>query len=472
MNTIIIPVILAGGLGTRLWPLSRESYPKQFLNLVDEQFSLFQQTLLRVQSIKNIGLPIVVGNEQHRFVILDQLHAIKQNASIVLEPSTKNTAPSLTLASLCALEEYSDAILLVLPADHLIMDNQAFVKALNIAICQTQQNPNIIAILGIVPTKAEIGYGYIHYVNNDNDFYQVRQFAEKPNLQTAEEYLQQGDYLWNSGVFVLKASTWLNAIDNYASKMGEQCRQAWDSKSYDMPFIRPDKTIFEQIVGNSIDYAVMEHCPDDKIGVQVVLLNAGWNDLGSWQAMSEQYQSSNSNHIMIDSFDCQIWGDKLVALVGVKDLMVVDTPDALLVVDKSSSQQVKEVVEQLKANNATEHLIHRKVHRPWGWYDSIEQAQRFKVKRICVKPKASLSLQKHYHRAEHWIVVKGTAEVQCGEKTMILTENQSTYIPLGEIHRLSNLGQIPLEIIEIQTGSYLEEDDIVRFADDYGRSNC
>lgn len=468
----VIPVILAGGVGTRLWPVSRESNPKQFLSLADSQYSLFQQTVLRAMLLKHSTEPIIVGNELHRFLILDQLHQVKQNAQIILESSPKNTAPSLTLSALCAVEQYSDAILLVMPADHVIESEQKFQKTIEIAVQQVLQNVELIVTLGVVPHKAETGYGYIQYECATADYYQVKQFVEKPDSQTAEKYLDQGNYLWNAGIFILKASTWLKAIAQYDLSISEHCQKSWLEKSYDVPFIRPEKSYFEQIVGNSIDYAVIEHCPNEQFNVQVVPLDAGWNDLGSWQAVAEQsitQQGQSDKQIVIDSTDCLVYSDRLVALVGVKDLIVVETSDAILVVDKHSSQKVKNVVEQLHTQGRNEHLIHRKVHRPWGWYDSIEQAERFKVKRICVKPKASLSLQKHYHRAEHWIVVKGTAEVQCGDKTMILTENQSTYIPLGEIHRLSNPGYIPLEIIEIQTGSYLEEDDIVRFADDYGR---
>lgn len=473
MTTLnVIPVILAGGVGTRLWPVSRESYPKQFLNLIDSQYSLFQQTVLRAMSLEGSAKPIVVGNESHRFLILDQLHQIKQNAQIILESSSKNTAPSVTLSALCAMEQYSDAILLVMPADHVIENEQKFHKAVEIAVQQVSQNTEMIVTLGIVPHKAETGYGYMQYEQITDDCYQVKQFVEKPDGQTAEAYVARGDYLWNAGIFILKASTWLRAIAQYELSISEYCQKSWLEKSYDTPFIRPEKSYFEQIIGNSIDYAVIEHCPNEQFDIQVVPLDAGWNDLGSWQAVAEQsimQQEQSDKQIVIDSSECLVYGDKLVALVGVKDLIVVETADAILVVDKNSSQKVKNVVEQLHSQGRSEHLIHRKVHRPWGWYDSIEQAERFKVKRICVKPKASLSLQKHYHRAEHWVVVKGTAEVTCGDKTILLTENQSTYIPLGEIHRLSNPGHIPLEIIEIQTGGYLEEDDIVRFADDYGR---
>lgn len=469
-NLNVIPVVLAGGIGTRLWPVSRESYPKQFLKLVNEQYSLFQQTLLRVLALENIGQSIVVGNEQHRFLILDQLHELQQTAQIILEPTSKNTAPSLTLSALSVLEGGDDSILIVMPADHIIKDEQNFKQAIEVAIGQVSKETQLIVTLGIIPNKAETGYGYIHYKNTGNVYHQVKKFIEKPNRQMAEQYLDAGDYLWNSGIFVLKASTWLKAIAQYAPAINEPCQQSWAKKSYDVPFIRPNKDHFEQIVGNSIDYAVIEHYPNEVFDIQVVPLNAGWSDLGSWQAIAEQSPLPKPHHqIDIESENCLVYADRLVALVGVKDLVVVETADAILVADKDSSQKVKDVVTQLQKEGREEHLAHRKMYRPWGWYDSIEQAERFKVKRICVKPKASLSLQKHYHRAEHWIVVKGTAEVQCGDKVMILTENQSTYIPLGEVHRLSNPGNIPLEIIEIQTGSYLEEDDIVRYADNYGR---
>lgn len=473
-NTLkIIPVVLAGGSGTRLWPISRESYPKQFLNLVHEKYSLFQQTLLRLERVNQTSEPIVVSNEQHRFIVLDQLHELKKQAQIILEPVGKNTAPSLTLASLSAVEQFHDAILIVVPSDHVIQNDETFVTAIECAVAHVSNHLDTIVTLGIEPTYPETGYGYIHYQKQQTqqeNCYNVQKFVEKPNIALAEQYLQQGNYLWNAGIFVVKASTWLKAIEKYAESMAQLCTQAWQKRTFDIPFIRPAKDDFESMSSDSIDYAVMEHCPNQEFQVSVVPLNAGWSDLGSWQSVSDYAQKAPSNNtILIDSERCMVESHRLVALVGVKDLIVVETPDAILVTHKESSQNVKYVVEQLKNTQRNEHLIHRKVYRPWGWYDSIDEEERFKVKRIYVKPKASLSLQKHYHRAEHWVVVKGTAEVQCGDKTLILTENQSTYIPLGEIHRLSNPGTIPLELIEVQSGSYLEEDDIVRFEDDYGR---
>lgn len=480
-NLNVIPVVLCGGSGTRLWPLSRENYPKQFLSLVGDR-SLFQQTLYRLTHIElKLDKPIVVTNESQRFLLLDELHSINCQAQIILEPTAKNTAPALTLVSLLATENNKDedVILIVLPADHSIKNEMAFGRVVNNAVEVIKNNPKSIVTLGIQPTKAETGFGYIQFdkgVVGTYQEYRVKQFVEKPNIEIAKNYVQSGEYVWNAGIFVLTAKTWLHLIEQCQVDMYNSINLSWQQRKLDNPFIRPEKTAFESADGNSIDYAVIEKCANLNVPIYMIPLSAGWSDLGSWQSVSEQQDLDDAMNsvlgdvIVIDSKNSLVQAHhRLVAMVGVDDVVVVETTDAVLVVNKNKTQDVKKVVETLKNSQRNEGMHHRKVHRPWGWYDSIEQAERFKVKRICVKPKASLSLQKHYHRAEHWIVVKGTAEVTCGDKTVILTENQSTYIPLGKVHRLSNPGHIPLEIIEIQTGSYLEEDDIVRFDDVYGR---
>ncbi len=478
-NLPIVPVILAGGAGTRLWPLSRQAYPKQFLALVGAgEQTLLQQTLLRLKlpDFLDTKPPIVVAHEEHRFLLLDQLHSIKKSAQIILEPIGKNTAPSLTLAALHALDNNKDAILVVLPADHAIQDEQDFNTTLQAAIGLIEVSDNTVVTLGVVPTHAETGYGYIHIGQQLTDGYQVKRFVEKPDKATAESYLASGDYFWNAGIFVLKASTWLQAMQQFATQSLKQLTQSWQQGDFDNPFYRPDSAIFAQLAADSIDYAVLEHLPSDDIALAMVPLNSSWNDLGSWHSVAKEQDKDKNDNTLIgdiisqDSHHCYVQsGQRLVALLGVQDLVVIDTTDALLIANKNDCQHIKGIVECLNDNQRSEAITHRKVHRPWGWYDSIDEEERFKVKRICVQPKASLSLQKHHHRAEHWIVVSGTAEVTCDDKTFLLTENQSTYIPLGKTHRLSNPGNIPLEIIEVQSGSYLEEDDIVRLDDDYGR---
>lgn len=493
----VIPVILCGGIGSRLWPLSRESYPKQFLSLTGE-LSLFQQTLKRLTPLLHclnvaakslatepfiIGTPIVVTNETHRFIVLDQLHQISQPAEIILEPVGKNTAPSLTLAALQAKESDQDAILIVLPADHAIHNSDLFCQSLSMAINQVVLDTRSIVTLGVTPTHSETGYGYIQCDsamptddNGNNNIYNVNQFVEKPDLDLAREYIESGNYYWNSGIFVVASNTWLKAINTFAEPLYQATYLTWQSRKFDTPFIRPDQKLFAAIPADSIDYAVIEHCPNEQYYLAMVKLLSDWSDLGSWQSVSEQQikdtdgNAQSGDVLLINSRNCYIHAQqRLVSLLGVEDLIVVDTADALLIAHKSQSQAVKDIVSQLKSHNRSEAIGHRKVYRPWGWYDSIDECDRFKVKRICVNPKASLSLQKHHHRAEHWVVVKGTAEVTCGDKAMLLSENQSTYIPLGVTHRLCNPGNIPLEIIEVQSGSYLGEDDIVRLQDDYGR---
>jgi mannose-1-phosphate guanylyltransferase/mannose-6-phosphate isomerase len=481
----VTPVILCGGSGTRLWPLSRTGFPKQFLCLTGNE-SLFQQAAQRLAALGNdsiqIAAPVIVSGEDHRFLASEQLREVGiALGSALLEPVGRNTAPALTLAALAAVQNGQDPVLVVTPADQTIAKPAAFTAAVQEAIVQAEQG-NIV-ILGVTPDKPETGYGYIQVQRHREELCDasiqpitVQAFVEKPDFQTAQQYLSEGDYYWNAGMFVLKASVWLAAIEQFAPTILQATRTSWGARKTDGSFVRPGKAEFEAIPSESVDHAVMEYCPGSSFPIQMVPLDAGWNDLGAWDAVWQvQSKDGNGNAhlgdvLYTDSHNTLVHASsRLVALVGVSGLVVVETADAVLVTSKSRSQDVKHIVNQLTAQKREEHTLHRKVHRPWGWYDSIDQGGRFKVKRIQVKPKASLSLQKHHHRAEHWIVVTGTAEITNGDKVLTLTENQSTYIPLGEVHRLANPGSIPLEIIEVQSGSYLGEDDIVRFEDTYGR---
>jgi len=496
----ILPVILCGGSGTRLWPLSRAGFPKQFL-VLSGTTSLFQQAIERVNNLVaddiQVGETLIVTGEEHRFLALDQLREMKAiKATLLLEPVARNTAPALTLAALKATENGEDPILVVTPADQTVINTAAFKEALQQSIRAAADGS--IVILGITPDKPETGYGYIktgslsdareptrHCEAQSDAAIQaltVECFVEKPNAETAQRYLAEGGYYWNSGMFVLKASTWLKALAQFHPAIADSTQQAWANKTDDLPFIRPDKAGFANIPSDSVDYAVMEPVSADQqanhsaFALKMVPLDAGWNDLGAWDAVWQvgekdaQGNALTGDTLAIDTNNTLInASSRLVGTVGVNNLIIIETADAVLVADRSQSQDVKKIVTALQQQSREEHTLHRKVSRPWGWYDSIDEEERFKVKRIMVKPKASLSLQKHHHRAEHWIVVKGTAEVTCGDKTILLSENQSTYIPLGEMHRLSNPGSIPLEIIEVQSGSYLGEDDIQRFDDKYGR---
>jgi mannose-1-phosphate guanylyltransferase/mannose-6-phosphate isomerase len=475
----VTPVILCGGSGTRLWPLSRTGFPKQFLSLTGNE-SLFQQAAQRLVAVSaddiEVAKPLIVTGEEHRFLASEQLREVSiELGAALLEPVGCNTAPALTLAALAAIEAGQDPILVVTPADQTVADPAVFTIAMQQAIIEAATGS--IVILGIKPDRPEIGYGYIKTAVSPTPTLMVERFVEKPDAVTAQAYLDEGGYYWNAGMFVLKASVWLEALKQFRPDIAQATQQAWEKRSTDAAFIRPGKTEFTAIPSESIDYAVMERCPGSAFPIKMVPLDAGWNDLGAWDAVwnvlpkDEAGNAHLGDVLTTDSCNTLVHAtSRLVGLVGVDSLIVVETPDAILVADKSRSQDVKHIVSQLTASGREEHTLHRKVHRPWGWYDSIDDGHRFKVKRIQVKPKASLSLQKHHHRAEHWVVVKGTAEITNGDKTILLTENQSTYIPLGEVHRLANPGTIPLEIIEVQSGSYLGEDDIVRFDDHYGRS--
>ena len=486
----VLPVILCGGSGTRLWPLSRSGFPKQFLVLSgnDSKQSLFQEAIGRIHTVidKNISLgqTVIVTNEEHRFLALDQLRELKNvSATLLLEPSGRNTAPALTLAALYAIEQGNDPILAVTPADQTVAEPAAFNAALIKAIGIAQEGA--IAILGITPNAPETGYGYIKVQGNKSHEqsagYTVERFVEKPDTQTAKQYLEEVGYFWNGGMFVLKASVWLAALEAYRPDILEATQKSWSSRATDTAgdavFIRPEKDLFNAIPGESIDYAVIEKCPGSHFPIQMVELDAGWNDLGAWDAVWQVGKHdldgnvTSGDTLLTNSKNSLVYASsRLVSAVGVENLIIIETADAILVADRKNSQDVKNIVGQLEAQKRAEKNLHRKVSRPWGWYDSVDEGERFKVKRIQVKPGASLSLQMHHHRAEHWIVVKGTAEITNGDQVITLTENQSTFIPQGQTHRLANPGNTPLEIIEVQSGGYLSENDIVRFQDTYGRS--
>lgn len=484
MTDFIQPVILCGGSGTRLWPLSRAGFPKQFLSLTGNE-SLFQQAALRLVALAatdiEVAKPVIVTGEEHRFLAAEQLREVGIDfGAALLEPVGRNTAPALTMAAMSAQADGQDPVLVVTPADQTVANSAAFTQAMEQAVREAANGS--IVILGITPDRPETGYGYIQTEGNAGQpAMAVRCFVEKPNAATAQQYLAQGGYYWNAGMFVLKASVWLKALEQFRSDIFNTSALAWEKRSTDAnpstPFVRPGKAEFIAIPDESIDYAVIERCPGSTFAIKMVPLDAGWSDLGAWDAVwnvlpKDEHGNAHFGDVLsADSRNTLVHASsRLVSLVGVENLIVVETPDAVLVADKTRSQNVKHIVTQLQATKRDEHTLHRKVHRPWGWYDSIDEGGRFKVKRIQVNPGASLSLQKHHHRAEHWVVVSGTAEITSGGKKLLLTENQSTYIPLGEVHRLANPGTIPLEIIEVQSGSYLGEDDIVRFEDHYGRS--
>jgi mannose-1-phosphate guanylyltransferase/mannose-6-phosphate isomerase len=482
---LLQPVILSGGSGTRLWPLSREKYPKQLLALTADD-TMLQATARRVQGMAGLQLAptLVVSNEEYRFVIAEQLRQMGTPGAVVLEPVGKNTAPALTIAALAAMKNDADPVLLVMPADHVIQNKAAFQAV--VAQGAVLAADGAVVTFGITPTAPETGYGYIQ---SGPDFgsgnaKRIARFVEKPNLTTAQAYLAQGDYLWNSGLFMMRASVWLNAMQQCRPDILAVCQAAITQGSTDGDFVRVDKALFSQCPADSIDYAVMERlaagadtAPTRDLPVGVVLaLDAGWSDVGAWDALwavspkDPQGNVAQGDVLLQDCTHTLALADtRLVACVGLHDLVVVETADAVLVAHKDATQDVKKIVERLRAAGRAEGSIHRKVYRPWGWYDGVDAGERFQVKRIVVKPGGTLSLQMHHHRAEHWIVVSGTARVTCGDKTFLLSENQSTFIPLGTTHRLENPGRVPLEMIEVQSGSYLGEDDIVRFEDKYGR---
>lgn len=486
------PVILCGGAGTRLWPLSRETYPKQFLALQGGTTTMLQDTALRLDGLDAHvprRPPWVVCNQEHRFLAAQQLQeAGIADAKLLLEPCARNTAPALTLAALAAIAVDPGAVLLAMPADHVVANAPALHAAVMAA--WPMACDGAMVTFGITPQRPETGYGYIHQGQAvaGGTGYEIAGFTEKPSAENACAYIESGEYLWNAGLFMVRADQWLRALQALQPQMLMQCRQAMVECTQDADFIRPQAAAFANCPANSIDYAVMEHLPQQgtqlEVPARVVALNAGWSDLGAWDALWEVLEHDSQGNaqvvqepgqvLSVDTCNTLVMAESaLVATVGLSNIVIVQTPDAVLVVDKDRTQDVKKVVQALQAQPAQRRTLaqtHRKVHRPWGWYDSIDAGDRFQVKRIVVHPGASLSLQMHHHRAEHWVVVKGTAEVTNGERTFLLGENESTFIPLGHVHRLKNPGKVPLEIIEVQSGSYLGEDDIVRYEDSYGRT--
>jgi len=466
----VLPVLLCGGSGTRLWPLSREAYPKQFLPLAGD-VSLLQSTCLRVQGLTGAGSPLLISNEEHRFMVAEQCRQIGvAPAAIILEPMGRNTAPAIAVAALYALKTQQDPILLVLPSDHVLRDEDGFCNAVLAALPSAEAGA--LLTFGIVPTAPETGFGYIK-AGMGEGVRAVEQFVEKPDQATAERYLASGEYFWNSGMFLFRASRFIEELEKFAPEILRQCQAAIADAKRDVDFLRLDKEAFAACPADSIDYAVMEKTAEAK----VLPIDVGWSDVGSWSALwqvADQDGDGNVHRGDVMSENCRntfVWsGNRLVSILGLENMIVVDTDDALLVAHQDHVQDVKKIVNRLKADSRSQAVHHRQVYRPWGSYTSVDNGERFQVKRIVVKPGAALSLQMHHHRAEHWIVVSGTARVTCDEDILVLTENQSTYIPLGSKHRLENIGELPLELIEVQSGSYLGEDDIVRFDDVYGRA--
>lgn len=467
----MLAVILSGGSGTRLWPLSREAFPKQFLPVVSDE-SLLADTIDRGLMLGEQVRVLAITNEEHRFVVAAHLQAQapERTAGIILEPVGRNTAPAIALAALAALEENPQELLLVMPSDHVVRNAEAF-RAATAAGSKVAMTGKLVTF-GIVPDAPHTGYGYIRAGHCHGAYQDVAAFVEKPDQATAEGYLSEGDYLWNSGIFLFRADRYIEELDRQQPQIMAACREAWSQRKADMDFTRVGAEAFKQCPDDSIDYAVMEKT-DEAV---VVPLDAGWSDVGSWSALWDiQPHDDNNNVCRGDVITEDVTGSyihsegRLIAALGLTDQVIVETDDVVLVADRSRVQDVKKLVAQVKAQGRSEHRFHKKVHRPWGTYEGIAMGGRFQVKRITVRPGASLSLQKHHHRAEHWVVVKGTATVNRGEEVLLLTEDQSTYIPLGVTHRLTNPGVIPLELIEVQTGSYLGEDDIVRFEDTYNR---
>jgi len=467
---MITPVIMAGGSGSRLWPLSRSLYPKQFLALTGE-LTMLQETVQRLSNL-DVNAPLVICNEEHRFIVAEQLRTLDKTGSIILEPVGRNTAPAIALAAEVTVND-NDPLLLVLAADHVIQNNDAFTDAVKNAIPLAQAGK--LVTFGIVPTQAHTGYGYIKRGNSvaDSSGYDVNAFVEKPDSNTAANYLESGEYYWNSGMFLIKASRYLQELQKYRPDIFTACKKALEHTTHDQDFVRLDVEAFTACPDESVDYAVMENTTD----AVVVPLDAGWNDIGAWSALWEVNDKDKDGNtafgdtILQDTTNSLIHGgERLIATVGLDNVVIVDTKDALLVACKDKVQDVKKIVEKLKADKRSEFKVHREVYRPWGKYDAIDNGERYQVKRITVNPGEKLSSQMHHHRAEHWIVVSGTASVTNGDKTFLVTENESTYIPIGIVHSLENPGKVPLEIIEVQSGAYLGEDDIVRFEDRYGRS--
>lgn len=470
---MIVPVVLSGGSGTRLWPLSRKMHPKQLLPLINDT-TLLQDTINRFKSVKEIQHAMVICNEEYRFMVAEQVRQTHiKRVDIILEPSGRNTAPAIALAAFNA-QQYDDPVLLVLPADHDIRKVSAFLQAVSIGAQQSAQGK--LVTFGVVPDKPETGYGYIKAAAQAqaDAVYPIERFVEKPDRETAVSYIEQGGYYWNSGMYMFKASAYLAALQAHAPDIYAACEAAFSNPQRDMDFIRIDKTAFEACRSDSIDYAIMEKVAN---GV-VIPVNIGWSDVGSWSALQDLAPTDAADNTLMGDVKtiavnhCYIRADdRLVVGMGLNDLIIVDTDDALLVAHRDHVQNIKQIVEELNAEHRAEALLHSVVCRPWGCYQGIDQSDRFQVKRITVKPGAVLSLQLHHHRSEHWVVVTGMAKVTRGEEEFHLAENESTYIPVGVKHRLENIGKIPLELIEVQTGGYLGEDDIVRFDDVYGRSD-
>ena len=466
----VIPVILCGGAGTRLWPLSRELYPKQLLALVDD-YSLLQNTVTRCAGHPDVTAPMLVCNEEHRFLVAEQLREIEVEASrIILEPEGRNTAPAVALAAHEAMKTDDDAILVVLPSDHVIHKTTLFLEALTTAIDLAKDDA--LVTFGVVPDKPETGYGYIKKGMATGAAFKVDKFVEKPDVATASDFLQSGLYCWNSGMFVFKASAYLKELAAQTPRIAEAMAKATANASADLDFTRVNAEAFKSSPSDSIDYAVMEHTAD----ALVVPLDAGWSDIGSWDALWQISEKDEHNNTLVgdavvhDVEGSLVWSEsRLVSVVGLKDVIVVETADAVMVASKDQAQDVKSIVNHLKGSGRIERTFHQKVYRPWGYYEGLDAGPAFQVKRLGVNPGASLSLQLHHHRAEHWVVVSGVATVTVGEKVFDLNPNESCYIPLETLHRLQNLTEEPLEIIEVQSGSYLGEDDIVRFEDNYGR---
>ncbi|ART63947.1 mannose-1-phosphate guanylyltransferase/mannose-6-phosphate isomerase [Kushneria marisflavi] len=478
----LIPVVLSGGSGTRLWPVSRRDYPKQFLPLMDAEHSLLQQTLQRLEGMAEVGAPILVCNEVHRFLVAEQLRQIDMaHGGILLEPAGRNTAPAIALAAFQALNTHEDALLLVMPADHVIGDVQVFHQALERGRAMAEQGR--LVTFGITPTSPHTGYGYIRAGTPMGEGFTVDAFVEKPNSTTAQTYLSKGKYYWNSGMFMFRAQTYLAALEQHAPEILEAVTRAWQTCTRDLDFTRVDHSAFEQSPDISIDYAVMEHT-DQAV---VLPLASPWSDIGAWDAVFEargderdaQGNVSTGDVLLHDTTDSLVMSQsRLVATLGLANIVAIETEDAILLADRSRMQDLRHVVARLERDGRTESRAHCRVHRPWGWYRTMVRELGFQVKEIMVTPGAALSLQMHHHRAEHWVVVQGTAKVTRADRddpamtslrSMLVTEDESIYLPLGTVHRLENPGKVPLKLIEVQTGRYLDEDDIVRFEDVYNR---